>query len=48
MNKGFLNFGKMSGTVWSVGMIGFTGILDILGAFVCPSQPLSCQVVTQQ
>jgi hypothetical protein len=38
VNKGFLHFDKMSDTIWSVGMFGFTGVLDIFGAFVCPSQ----------
>lgn len=33
-NKGFLHFDKMFGTIWSVGMLGFTGVLDIFGAFV--------------
>jgi hypothetical protein len=46
MNKGFLHFGKVSGTIWSMGMFSFTGVLVIFGAFVCPSQSCLAQVVT--
>jgi hypothetical protein len=47
-NKGFLHFGKMSGTIWSNGLLSFTGVLDIFGALIAQIRVVLPQVVTHQ